>query len=161
MFSNPIILWSLVGIIFLIADRMQTKYNLENATYAAFTIAALLLMGVIRMPDPSIQEFYHWFVVGHVIIFFFAIGAFAFIFRDTTPKSTLKKSKEFFDSVIGKTAVAGKDGINSVSGGEIILDGETFQAKLPRDSEEDNVESGTKMTVKEIKGDVFIVTVKK
>lgn len=161
MFSNPIVLWSLVGVIFFILDRVQTKYNLTNATYASFTVAVLLLMGVMRTPDPSIKEFYLWFVVGHIIVFFFAIGAFAFILRDTTPKTTIKKDKEFFESIVGKTAEAGKDGINSVSGGEIILGGEIFKAKLPRDSEEDNVDAGTKMLIKEIVGDIFIVTVKK
>ncbi|MEQ1789294.1 MAG: NfeD family protein [Rickettsiales bacterium] len=171
MLANPIFIWLVIGVILFISDNFISRYDLKKAYYAAFVVAGLLLMGVMREPneliasisEPSntdISAVYLYFIIGQIVIYLGAFAAVSFVLRDATPKSTLGKSKEFYDSIIGKTVEVAENGINSISGGKIILDGEIFQAKLPRNYEEDSIEAGTKMLVKEIIGDTFVVTVK-
>lgn len=157
MLTNPIVLWLAVGVIFLSVNKMVSRYNLTYAAYSAFTVAVFLMIGIMRLPDPDIAPYYIFFVIGQIMCFALGIGAFAFIFRDTEPKSKLGRSKEFYDNIIGKTVEIGENGMNSVSGGKVTLAGETYQAKLAEDIEMKSAVAGTKMMVKEVIGDTLIL----
>ncbi len=161
MLTNPLVIWLVVGVIFFVADKFITRFNLLYAAYAAFTIAAFLMIGIMRMPDPDIMPYYHYFVVAQIICFIITIFAWKFIFRDTTQKSNLStEEKEFYKSIVDKTVEVGVNGINSVSGGEVIFAGKTLKAKLAKDVDSDSVEAGTKMLVREVDGDTLIVVAK-
>lgn len=161
MLTNPLVIWLVVGVIFLVADKFINRFNLLYAAYAAFTIAAFLMIGIMRMPDPDIMPYYHYFVVAQIICFIITIFAWKFIFRDTTQKSNLStEEKEFYKSIVDKTVEVGVNGINSVSGGEVIFAGKTLKAKLAKDIDSDSVEAGAKMLVREVDGDTLIVVAK-
>lgn len=161
MLTNPIFIWLLVGAIFLVADKFVTRFNLMYAAYAAFTIAAFLVIGIMRMPDPELLPYYHYFVIAQILCFIITIFAWKFIFRDTTQKSNLSsEEKEFYKSIVDKTVEVGVNGINSVSGGEVMFAGKTLKARIAKDVDSDSVEAGTKMLVREVDGDTLIVVTK-
>lgn len=160
MFTSPIFIWLMVGIGLYVVDKMQSKYKLVNASYAAFLISLFLMIGIMRTPDRDTASYYHYFVIGQVVCFGLAIPAFAFAFRDAAPKSKLGRSKEYYDALIGKTVEVGIAGINSVRGGKVSLDGEVYQAKLEMGSEVESLDAGAQMIIKDSVGDTLIVAPK-
>ncbi len=159
MLTNPIFLWLLVGIIFIAANNFVKRYNLMYAAYAAFTICFFLVVGVMRMPDPVILPYYEYFVYAQILCFLLAILGWRYVFRHANPGSKLGRTKEFYDEIMGKTAIVGKGGINAISGGEVTINGEEFDAKLAS-SEEGSVEAGSKVIIQDVVDDVLIVTPK-
>lgn len=157
---NPIIIWLALGAGFFIADKLTTKYNLIYASYAAFTIAAFLLTGIMRMPEGEAEEYYNYFLLAEAFCFIVGIFAWRYALRDPDAKAMSPEEREFYQSLKDKTVQVAAGGLNSISDGEVIFAGKTLKARLMPNSSSESVEAGTKMLVKEVDGKVLVVAVK-
>jgi len=153
----PIIAWIVVGGLFLAARNSVKRYDLTNAAYSAFTMAVFLMTGILRLPDDIIIPYYHYFIMAQIFCFFVGIYAWKFMLRDVEQKDTLGRSAEFYNQIIGQIVITGKEGINSVGGGEVIVDGESFKAKISPESEETIIDGGAKVIVREVKNGMLLV----
>ncbi len=152
-----IIAWLAVGGLFIAANNFVKRYNLMYAAYSAFTMGFFLMVGILRLPDDLIIPYYHYFIMAQIFCFFVGIYAWKFMLRDVEQKDTLGRSKEFYEQILGRIVVTGKDGINSIGGGEVIVDGEAFKAKISPESEETIIDGGAKVIVREVKNGVLVV----
>ncbi|MEQ1704483.1 MAG: hypothetical protein ABL867_00755 [Rickettsiales bacterium] len=158
---SPIIIWLALGVAFFIADKFTTKYNLVYASYAAFTIAAFLITGIMRMPEGEAQEYYEYFIIAEIICFVVGIFAWKYVFRDVDANAGMSpEDKEFYKSIKDKTVEVAPGGINSISGGSVVFAGKTLKARFAPNADSESVEAGAKMLVKEVDGDTVIVTPK-
>lgn len=157
---NPIIIWLVLGAAFFAADKFTTKYNLIYASYSAFTIAAFLVTGIMRLPEGEAEQYYNYFLLAEVFCFIIGIFAWRYALRDPDAKLMSPEEKEFYGSLKDKTVEVAMGGLNSISDGEVVFAGKTLKARLAPNSSSESVEAGTKMLVKEVDGKVLVVTVK-
>ncbi len=152
-----IISWIIVGGLFLAANNSVKRYNLTYAAYSAFTMAFFLITGIFRLPDDFILPYYQYFVIGQVFCFLIGIYAWKFMLRDVEQKDSLGRGEEFYKQILGRVVVVGKEGINSIGGGEVIVDGEAFKAKISPESAETIIDGGTKVVVREVKNGTLLI----
>lgn len=157
---NPLIIWFVLGVAFFAADKLTTRYNLLYASYAAFTIAAFLLTGIMRVPEGEAQEYYSYFIAAEAFCFIVAIFAWRYVFRELDENADMSpEEKAFYQSLKDKTVEVTMGGLNSVSGGEVVFAGKNLKARLAPNSSSESVEAGSKVLVKELDGRTLVVAV--
>ncbi len=157
----PVLAWLAIGGVLFVVDKMQRKYNLTYAAYAAFTVAVFILLGVMRPPSADVEGVYIYFVVGQVIFFFVAIVSWRIALRGAKPKSKLSsEERDFCLASIGKTVEVAEGGLNSVTGGDVKVNGRILHARLSSDVEAESIDAGTKMMVTDVVDDDLVVKIK-
>jgi hypothetical protein len=149
-----IIIWLVVGAVFFALDRWKNGIGLNYASYSGFTLAVFLTIGVMHNSEELP------YIIGHIIFFFAATAMWWVILRDKEKKGKHGQGKDFEQKIIGQVAQAGSDGINAISGGEIIWSGQTFKARLAKNLSVEIIEAGSPVLVKEVVGDTIIVAPK-
>jgi len=153
---SPAIVWFIIGIAFLGLSKVVTKVNFTYTAYAALFVGVCVAVGIMgRSEYPAAN------LVAQIIVFFIAIPTIWYLLRERPEEKMNEEKKEYYKSIIGRVAEVAEGGLNSVSGGEVILDGSFRDAKLHSTAGVDSVDAGTKMLIKEVQGDTLIVTVKK
>lgn len=158
---SPVIIWLVIGAAFFAADKYTTRFNLIYASYAAFTLAAFLVTGIMHMPEGEAQQYYSYFIWAEIFCFIIFIFAWKYAFREVDANANMSpEEKAFYQSLKDKTVEVAMGGLNSVSGGEVVFSGKNLKARLAPNSSSESVEAGTKMLVKEVDGKTLIVAVK-
>ncbi|MEZ5690064.1 MAG: hypothetical protein R3D71_00170 [Rickettsiales bacterium] len=154
MLLDPIFVWLVLGILFLIGDKLSGKYGFIYASYSAFFIAACVLLGIMS-PGNALPN-----IISQVLMFFITAVVFWYLFRED-PSKVNKEDKEVYKEVIGQVVEVADDGLNSISGGEVKWKDKLYPARLGGDVDGGTLDAGTKVLVQEVVSDTFIVILRK
>ncbi|MEK6746471.1 MAG: NfeD family protein [Pseudomonadota bacterium] len=150
MEHNVMIVWLVVGVIFLIAEIGVPGVGLLFAGLGALTVGMGLNFLLIPLDDILLQ----------ILVFVVSTALWALVLWKPMQKLKLGKTKASYHNIIGDTASVGEKGISKTHGGEVVWSGAIMKAKLAESSPVEKLESGAQVVIKDITGNVLTVAPK-
>ena len=143
-------IWLLLGIALLIAEVLHVPgIGLMFAGLGAVTVSMLITTGLLAGDDTLMQ----------FIAFLLTTSVWAVLLWKPLQQFRLGKNKGSYSNIVGETATVNGSALTK-EGGSVIWSGTIIQAKIADDSSIEQLPSGAKVIVTELRGATLIVTPK-
>jgi len=147
---NAYVLWLILAGAFLVLEVTVTPgIGLLFAAFGAFTLGALLAVGILN--DPSILGQVAWFLS------FTAIWTLILWYP---LKSWMQSKSKPYENFAGTTAIVGDGGLVKGKTGTAIWSGAMMKARIVPDAVIESVVAGAEVWVHSTEGNVLLVDVK-